>query len=139
MQEKKKVSIMCFHDELCQVFNALMTALSLLREGAKVTIFFGSRGINAVHKERVKNLKCMPDEPKEFGEAVLKKMDDLGLPTIEDFFVMLHAEGAWILACPLNKSLFNMKDSDFVKGVAVADPGTYYKEVVIGADMNLAF
>ena len=27
----KNVSVMCFHDELCQVFNALMTALSLLR------------------------------------------------------------------------------------------------------------
>ena len=26
----KFVSIMCFNDELCQVFNALMTALSLL-------------------------------------------------------------------------------------------------------------
>ncbi len=25
----KNVSIMCFHDELCQVYNALMTALSL--------------------------------------------------------------------------------------------------------------
>ena len=24
----KNVSVMCFHDELCQVFNALMTALS---------------------------------------------------------------------------------------------------------------
>lgn len=23
---KKNVSVMCFHDELCQVFNALMTA-----------------------------------------------------------------------------------------------------------------
>ncbi len=32
---KKNVSVMCFHDELCQVFNALMTALSLLREGSK--------------------------------------------------------------------------------------------------------
>ena len=35
---------MCFHDELCQVYNALMTALSLLREGSKVTLFFGSLG-----------------------------------------------------------------------------------------------
>ncbi|MBI5025486.1 MAG: hypothetical protein HZC12_01920 [Nitrospirae bacterium] len=49
----KNVSIMCFHDELCQVYNALMTALSLLREGSKVTIFFGSRGINAVHRQKV--------------------------------------------------------------------------------------
>lgn len=43
-QTNKRVSIMCFHDELCQVYNALMTALSLLRAGAQVTIFFGSRG-----------------------------------------------------------------------------------------------
>ena len=37
----KNVSIMCFHGELCQVYNALMTALSLLGEGSKVTIFLG--------------------------------------------------------------------------------------------------
>lgn len=43
--------IMCFHDELCQVFYAMMTALSLLREGAKVTVYFGSRRINALHKK----------------------------------------------------------------------------------------
>jgi peroxiredoxin family protein len=55
-QIQKKVSIMCFHDELCQVYNALMTALSLLRNGADVTIFFGSRGVNAVHKDKVKDL-----------------------------------------------------------------------------------
>ena len=34
MNEHKKVSIMVFHDELCQVFNGLMTALSLERAGA---------------------------------------------------------------------------------------------------------
>jgi len=28
----KNVSVMCFHDELCQVYNALMTALSLLTQ-----------------------------------------------------------------------------------------------------------
>jgi len=31
----KSVSVMCFHDELCQVYNALMTALSLLRAGSR--------------------------------------------------------------------------------------------------------
>ena len=54
----KNVSVMCFHDELCQVYNALMTALSLLREGSMVTLFFGSRGVNAIHKDKVKELKC---------------------------------------------------------------------------------
>ncbi len=135
----KNVSIMCFHDELCQVFNALMTALSLLREGSRVTIFFGSRGINAVHKDKVKELKCMPDAPKETGDAVMKKMDEMGLPSAEDLFIMLIAEGAIVLACPLNISLFEMVPSDLVEGVKVADPAKYYKEVVVQADMNLTF
>jgi peroxiredoxin family protein len=135
----KNVSIMCFHDELCQVFNALMTALSLLREGSRVTIFFGSRGINAVHKDKVKELKCMPDASKEIGDAVMKKMEEMGLPSAEDLFIMLIAEGAIVLACPLNISLFEMVPSDLIDGVKVADPAKYYKEVVIQADMNLTF
>ena len=135
---KKNVSVMCFHDELCQVFNALMTALSLLREGSKVTLFFGSRGINAVHREKLNTLTCLPDQP-EVGEAVRKRMDELDLPLLEDMFVALIAEGATVLACPLNLSLFAMTERDLVDGVKVADPAKYYKEVVIPADMNLTF
>ena len=135
----KKVSVMCFHDELCQVFNALMTALSLLREGSKVTLFFGSRGINAVHRDKMKTLTCLPDEPPEVGKAVMDKMDEMGLPLIEDLFVMLIAEGATVLACPLNLSLFGMTPKDLVDGIKPADPAKYYKEVVTPADMNLTF
>ncbi|MBI5408017.1 MAG: DsrE/DsrF/DrsH-like family protein [Nitrospirae bacterium] len=135
----KNVSVMCFHDELCQVYNALMTALSLLREGSRVTLFFGSRGVNAIHKEKVKSLQCLPDQPKEMGEAVMKRMDEMELPGVEDLFVMLHMEGARLLACPLNVPLFGMSKADFIEGVELANPATYYKEVVIKADMNLTF
>lgn len=47
----------CIDHVLFMTYNSLMTALSLLREGSKVTLFFGSRGINAVHKEKEKDLK----------------------------------------------------------------------------------
>ncbi len=135
----KNVSIMCFHDELCQVFNALMTSLSLLREGAKVTLYFGSRGVNAVHRDKLNELKCLPDMPPEYGEAVRRRMDELDLPLVEDLFVMLIAEGATVLACPLNVSLFAMSERDLVDGVKLADPARYYKDVVMPADMNLTF
>ncbi|MBI5043588.1 MAG: DsrE/DsrF/DrsH-like family protein [Nitrospirae bacterium] len=135
----KNVSIMCFHDELCQVYNALMTALSLLREGSKVTIFFGSRGVNAIHKDKVKDLKCLPDQPREVGDAVMKRMEEMELPSVDDLLVMLHMEGAKMLACPLNVPLFGMSKADFVEGVELANPATYYKEVVVQADMNLTF
>jgi peroxiredoxin family protein len=136
---KKNVSIMCFHDELCQVYNALMTALSLLREGSNVTIFFGSRGVNAIHKEKVKELKCLPDQPKEMGDAVMKRMEEMDLPSAEDLLFMLYKEGARMFACPLNVPLFGMTNADFVDGVEFANPATYYKDVVIKADMNLTF
>jgi len=136
---KKNVSIMCFHDELCQVYNALMTALNLLREGADVTVFFGSRGVNAVHKEKVKNLQCLPDQPKEMGEAVEAKMREFGIPSVEDLFFMLRMEGAQLLACPLNVQLFGLNKADFIDGVEFDNPATYYKEVVMQADMNLSF
>jgi peroxiredoxin family protein len=141
MTEKtvRNVSVMCFHDELCQVYNALMTALSLLREGSNVTVFFGSRGVNAIHKEKVKDLKCLPDQPAESGEAVMKRMEEMELPDVEDLFVMLHMEGARLLACPLNVPLFGMSKADFLEGVELADPATYYNDVVIKADMNLTF
>ncbi|OGW26230.1 MAG: hypothetical protein A2X59_01975 [Nitrospirae bacterium GWC2_42_7] len=135
----KNVSVMCFHDELCQVYNALMTALSLLREGSKVTIFFGSRGVNAIHKDKVKELKCLPDQPKEMGDAVMKRMEEMELPSAEELLFMVYKEGAQMLACPLNVPLFGMSKADFVEGVELANPSTYYKEVLVPADMNLTF
>jgi len=135
----KNVSIMCFHDELCQVYNALMTALSLLREGSKVTIFFGSRGVNAIHKDKVKELTCLPDQPKEVGDAVMERMEQMDLPSVEDLLVMLYMEKAKMLACPLNVPLFGMSKSDLVEGVELANPATYYKDIVVQADMNLTF
>ncbi len=138
MNPAKSVSIMCFHDELCQVFNALMTALSLLRNGAKVTVFFGSRGVNAVHKDKVGSLQCLPDMP-ELGEAVTRRMDELELPTVEDLFFMFTHEGGEVLACPLNVPLFGMSERDLIEGAKLADPVRYYQEVVIAADMNLTF
>jgi peroxiredoxin family protein len=135
----KNVSVMCFHEELCQVYNALMTALALLRAGSNVTIFFGSRGINALHKDKVKELKCLPDQPKEMGEAILKRMDEMNLPEVEDLFFMFKAEGGRILGCPLNIPLFGMTKDDLIDGVEIADPATYYTDIVIKAEINMTF
>lgn len=116
-----------------------MTALSLLREGSKMTIFFGSRGENAIHKDKVKELTCLSDQPKEMGDAVMKRMEEMELPSVEELLFMLYKEGAQMLACPLNVPLFGMSKADFVEGVELANPATYYKEVVVPADMNLTF
>ncbi|MEE9564100.1 MAG: hypothetical protein V3V63_00095, partial [Candidatus Hydrothermarchaeaceae archaeon] len=131
--------VLLFHDELCQVFNALMTALSLLRAGSDVTIFFGSLGINVVHKEKIKELKCVPDQPEEEQDKLMNKMDEMALPTPEDMMTMLEMEGALLLGCPLNKELFEFADEDIIDGVGIADPETFYTEIMVPADMVLSF
>jgi peroxiredoxin family protein len=69
----------------------------------------------------------------------MKKMDEIELPVIEDLLFMFHAEGGTIFACPLNIPLFDMTEKDLLNGVKLADPATYYKDVVLRADMNLTF
>ena len=69
----------------------------------------------------------------------MARMDAMNLPTVEDMLLMLHMEGAMLLACPLNKNIFEFKEDDFVEGVVPADPDTYYTDIVMQADMNLAF
>lgn len=140
MSEKKKsATILLFHDELCQVFNGLMTALSLVRAGVDTTVFFGSRGINVVHKEKINDLVCLPDQPKEEQDKVMAKMDEMALPLPEDMLTMLEMEGAKLLACPLNKDVFEFKDEDFIEGITVADPETFYTDIMIPSDMVLSF
>ena len=56
-----------------------------------------------------------------------------------NMLLMLNMEGAKLLACPLNKSVFEFEDDDFIEGVTLADPETYYTDIVMKADMNLVF
>jgi peroxiredoxin family protein len=116
-----------------------MTALSLQRASAEVTVFFGSRGIQAVHKDKINDLKCMPDQTKEVQDKVMALMDAMNLPLPEDILLMLHMEGANFLVCSMNKNVFEFADDDFVEGVIMADPDTYYTDIVMQADMNLVF
>lgn len=139
MEQTKNASIMILHDELCLVFNGLMTALSLLRAGATVTVFFGSRGVNAVHRDKVGGLVCLPDQPEEERQRVMSRMEEMNLPQVEELLLMLSMEGARLLACPLNTAVFDFQPTDYVEGVTLADPATYYSEVMLPADMNLVF
>lgn len=51
----------------------------------------------------------------------MKKMEDIALPTAEDLLTI------------------GFKDEDLIEGVKIADPSTYYTDIVMKADMNLTF
>ncbi|MHB1325196.1 MAG: DsrE/DsrF/DrsH-like family protein [Thermoleophilia bacterium] len=106
--------------------------MNLERNPAKVV------SIMCFHDE-IDKLVCLHDQPQEAQDAVVKKMEEMDLPEISLLMETLYYEGAKLLACPLNLSVFDMSGADLVLGVTVADPATYYKEVMMAADINLAF
>lgn len=75
----------------------------------------------------------------EEQQKVMDRMEEMNLPMPEDMLLMLHMEGTNLLACPLNKDVFEFADDDFVEGVVLAYPETYYTDIVMKADMNLVF
>ena len=81
----------------------------------------------------------MPDQPEEEQQKVMARMEEMNLPMPEDMRLMLHMEGAALLACRLNKNVFVFGDEDFVEGLMLADPETYYTDIVMQADLNLVF
>lgn len=87
----------------------------------------------------IDKLVCLPDQPQEEQDAVMKMMEEMDLPEISLLMETLYYEGATLLACPLNLSVFRMSEKDLVLGITVADPATYYSEVMMQADMNLSF
>jgi len=66
-------------------------------------------------------------------------MEDMDLPSAEDLFIMLITEGATVLACSLNVTLFKIPPKYLIDGVKVVCPAKFYKETVIPPDMNLTF
>jgi hypothetical protein len=104
-----------------------LTALSFLSEGSRV----GSRGINVVRKDKVKDLRHLPDHPKEEGDGVMKKMEEMDLTGVEDLLFMLIAGCAMVLDCTLHVSLFNIFPKQLIDGVEIAYPAKYYKATVI--------
>jgi predicted peroxiredoxin len=69
----------------------------------------------------------------------MARIKAMNLPMPEDMLLMLHMEGAKLPACPLNKSVFEFADDDFVEGGVLANPETQYTDIVMKADMNLVF
>lgn len=69
----------------------------------------------------------------------MKMMEQIELPSVEELLFMVYREGTKLLACSLNVPLFGMTNADFVEGVELASPATYYKNIVIQSDMNLTF
>jgi hypothetical protein len=49
--------------------------------------------VNAIHKEKIKELKCLPDQRKEMGDTVMKRMEEMDCGSMKTLLCLNIVEG----------------------------------------------
>ncbi|MFQ6613778.1 MAG: DsrE/DsrF/DrsH-like family protein [Fidelibacterota bacterium] len=153
----KKVSIICAHGGLEEVYPALILANGARMEGIEASIFFTFFGLNAIMKKKWNSLKvatvgnpslnlAMPmlgmpitwpfptllgaiPGVSDFATHLMKnEMEKLDIPPVPEFLEMIHDAGGEIYACKLAMDMFKLTREDLVEPVdAILTVGEFYE------------
>ncbi len=153
----KKVSIICAHGGLDEVYPALIMANGARMEGIDASIFFTFFGLNAIMKKMVKNLKvatvgnpslnlampmmkmpvtmpfptllgAIPGVSNMATWMMKNEMEKLDIPEVDEFLEMISDSGGHIYACKLAMDMFKLTKDDLVDSVEdVLTIGQFYE------------
>lgn len=154
----KKVSIICAHGGLDEVYPSLIMANGARMEGIEASIFFTFFGLNALVKKTHNKLKvatvgngamnmampmmglpittpmptlmgAMPGVSSMASWMMKREMEKLDVPTVPEFLEMISDAGGKIFACKLAMDMFGLKQEDLCDQVeAVLTVGQFYEE-----------
>jgi peroxiredoxin family protein len=153
----KKVSIICAHGGLDEVYPSLILANGARMEGIEASIFFTFFGLNALVKKTYNKLKVatvgnpamnmampmmkfpvttpMPSLmgvlPGASGMAswmMKREMESLDIPTVPEFLEMISDAGGHLYACKLAMDMFKLERNDLCDSVEdVLTVGQFYE------------
>ncbi len=154
----KKVSIICAHGGLDEVYPALIMANGARMEGMEASIFFTFFGLNAIMKKMVDNLKvatvgnpslnlampmmkmpitapfptlmgAIPGVSNMATWMMKNEMEKLDIPEVGEFLEMITDAGGHIYACKLAMDMFKLTKDDLVDSVEeVLTVGEFYEK-----------
>lgn len=154
----KKVSIICAHGGLDEIYPALIMANGARMEGMEASIFFTFFGLNAIMKKMVNHLKvatvgnpslnlAMPmmkmpitmPFPTLLGAVpgvsslatwmMKNEMEKLDIPEVGEFLEMIADSGGKIYACRLAMDMFKLEKDDLVDQVdSILTVGQFYEK-----------
>lgn len=128
MSNLKKMMIILSKATLDNVYAALVLANGARMEGIEAEMFFTFFGLEALHKEKMKNLHIatvgnpamhMPTllgglpGMEAFATHMMKKeMEKLDMPGVDEFLDILKASGVQLWACKLAMDMFHYTKED---------------------------
>lgn len=133
--QRESASFICSRDTMDGVYPPLLLAINARRQGMDASIFFTFMGLNAIRKGWAKKVKFHP--PGFMGAIpgmatmatgmMKKKIDNAGIPAVEDLMDMAMAEGVKFVACKMTVDMMELGEEDFMDGVAVWTAEDYMK------------
>jgi len=144
-QSSQKIAIICSRGSLDGIYPALILANGARMEGMDAMLFFTFFGLEAITKDKMKNIQVatvgnpamhiptmlggLPGMSRLATHMMMKEMDKLDIPHVDEFIEMLDDAGAEIYACKLAMDMFHLKQDDLdsrVKGVLTV--GEFYEK-----------
>ncbi len=141
----KKISVIISKGSLDGVYPGLIMANGARMEGIETHVFFTFFGMDAIVKNKQQKIKIatvgnpgmhmptllgmLPGMSFFATKVMLKKMDELDIPPVDEFIEMISDAGAELWACKATVDMFGLKEKDFVPQVnGIINVATFYEK-----------
>lgn len=146
----KKVCMICAKGTIEDVYATLVMSNGAVMEGIETKLFFTFFGLDAITKKQMNKLHTstvgnpamrmpgglpfptilgmLPGVEAGVSTMMMKQMEQLDIPPVDEFLEMITAGGGEIFACKLAMDMFKLKKEDLhdeVKGVLTI--GEFYE------------
>ncbi len=145
----KKVAIICAKASIEDVYAALVMANGAVMEGMECKLFFTFFGLDAITKKQMNKLHTptvgnpgmrmpgggafptwlgtIPGVEAGVSKMMMKGMEELDIPPVDEFLEMITAGGGEVYACKLAVDMFKLKKEDLWDDVSgVITIGDFY-------------
>ena len=138
-----KVSIIVSHGSLEGIYPALIMANGARMEGIEANLFFTFFGMDAITKQKQSRIRvatvgnpalgiptllgAIPGMSAFATKQMVKRMEALDIPPIDEFIQLCADSGVRLFACKASVDMFGLEKSDFVDTVeGIITVGDFY-------------
>ncbi len=139
----KKMLFILSKSTLDSVYATFIMANGARAEGIECEIFFTFFGLDVIHKKRMKDIHIatvgnpglhipnivggLPGVEHLVSKMMMKQMEKLDIPPVDEFLEILSASGVKLWACKLAMEMFNLKREDLIDEVdGILTVGDFY-------------
>ncbi|MCL5405514.1 MAG: DsrE/DsrF/DrsH-like family protein [Deltaproteobacteria bacterium] len=133
--EKVSCTFICSRDTLDGAYPALILSINSRRLGMEANVFYTFMGINLIRKDGISKARfipagtmgAIPGMSAVASRMMRKKIDDAGIPSLEELLEIAQLEGVKLIACKMTIDMMGLKQEDLIEGVEIQTAEEYLK------------